>query len=83
DEVAQLYLRENVSSVETPSRSLAGFSRVHLQPQETRTITFRIPQSQLALWNTEGKWAIESGKFTVWASGSSDASLAAQFRLER
>jgi beta-glucosidase len=83
DEVAQLYLRENVSSVETPSRSLAGFSRVHLKPQETRTITFRIPQSQLAVWNTEGKWGIEPGQFTVWAGGSSDASLAAQFRLER
>jgi beta-glucosidase len=83
DEVAQLYLRENVSSVETPSRSLVGFSRIHLEPQETKTVTFRMPQSQLAVWNTEGKWAIEPGQFTVWAGGSSQASLTAQFRLER
>ena len=83
DEVAQLYLRENVSSVETPSRSLAGFSRIHLQQQETKAVTFHIPQSQLAVWNTKGKWAIEPGQFTVWAGGSSEASLIAQFRLER
>jgi len=82
DEVAQLYLRENVTSVETPHRSLVGFSRIHLKPKETRTIAFRIPQSQVAIWNSEGKWAIEPGRFTVWAGGSSEASLAAHFRLE-
>jgi beta-glucosidase len=42
DEVAQLYLRENVTTIETPSRSLAGFSRIHLRPQGTKTVTFRI-----------------------------------------
>ena len=82
DEVAQLYLRENVTSVETPDRSLVGFSRIHLKPKETRTITFRIPQSQVAVWNAEGKWAVEPGRFTVWAGGSSEASLTAHFRLE-
>ncbi len=83
DEVAQLYIRENVTSVETPSRSLAGFSRIHLKPQETKTVTFRIPSTQLAIWNAEGKWAIEPGQFTVWAGGSSEASLSTHFRLER
>jgi beta-glucosidase len=82
DEVAQLYFRENVSSVETPGRSLAGFSRIHLQFQETKTVTFSIPQTQLAVWNAEGKWAVEPGQFTIWAGGSSEASLTAQFRLQ-
>jgi beta-glucosidase len=82
DEVAQLYLRENVTSVETPSRSLAGFERIHLKPQETKTVTFRIPRTQLAIWNAEGKWTIEPGQFTVWAGGSSEASLSTHFRLE-
>jgi beta-glucosidase len=83
DEVAQLYVRENVSSVETPSRSLAGFSRLHLRSQETKTVTFSIPQAQLAVWNAEGKWAVEPGQFTAWAGGSSEASLKAEFRLQR
>jgi beta-glucosidase len=83
DEVAQLYYRENVSSVETPDRSLAGFSRIHLRPQETRTVTFAIRQAQLAIWNAEGKWVVEPGQFTVWVGGSSQAPLTAQFRLQR
>jgi beta-glucosidase len=82
DEVAQLYVREDVSTVETPQRSLAGFSRVHLKPQETKTISFRIPQKQLAVWNAEGKWVIEPGNYTVWAGGSSLASLTTQFLLK-
>jgi beta-glucosidase len=81
DEVAQLYYRENVTSVETPSRSLAGFSRIHLRPQETKTVTLSIRQSQLAVWNAEGKWAVEPGQFIVWVGGSSEASLTAEFRI--
>ncbi len=83
DEVAQLYLREDTSSVETPSRSLEAFSRIHLQPNETRQIVFRVPQEQLAIWNVDRKWAVEPGKYTIWVGGSSRASLAAHFVLTR
>jgi beta-glucosidase len=81
DEVAQLYLREDVTSVETPVRSLAGFSRIHLQPKETKVVTFSILPKQLAVWNVEGKWVVEPGQVTVWAGGSSEASLATHFQL--
>ena len=83
EEVAQLYLRQDVSSVETPDRSLKGFSRIRLKPQETKTVTFRIPQEQLAVWTAEGKWAVEPGSYTVWVGGSSEASLSRQFSLRR
>jgi beta-glucosidase len=82
DEVAQLYIREDVSSVETPRRSLAGFSRIHLKPQETKAVAFRIPPKQLAVWTAEEKWAVEGGNYTVWAGGSSVASLTAKFFLK-
>ena len=82
DEVAQLYMREDVTSVETPRRSLEGFSRIHLKPQETKTITFRVPQDQLAVWDTDRKWAIESGTFTVWVGDSSKAALTTKFLLK-
>jgi len=82
DEVAQLYEREDVSSVETPRRSLKDFFRIHLKPQETKTVSFHIPQSQLAVWNTEKKWAVEPGTFTLWVGGSSEASLTTKFLLK-
>jgi len=81
DEVAQLYLREDVTSVETPRRSLKGFSRIHLMQRETKTVSFRIPQDQLAVWNAEGEWTVEPGNFTIWAGGSSDASLTTKFSM--
>lgn len=81
DEVAQLYLREDVTSVETPRKSLVGFSRIHLKPQETKTVSLRIPQDQLEIWNADGKWVVEPGNFTVWVGGSSEASLTTKFLL--
>lgn len=83
DEVAQLYMRENTSSVETPSRQLEAFSRIHLKPQETRTIVLKVPQQQLAVWNAERKWVVEPGLYTIWVGGSSRASLSTNFMLTR
>ena len=82
DTVAQLYMREDVTSVETPRRSLEDFSRIHLKPGETRTVAFHVPYEQLAVWNAEKKWAVEPGSFTVWAGDSSLASLSAKFVLQ-
>jgi beta-glucosidase len=82
DEVAQLYLRQDVTSVETPSRSLKGFSRIHLKPHETKTVVFHVPQSELAIWNAEGKWAVEPGNFTIWVGGSSEAALTGHFAMK-
>ena len=82
DEVAQLYLRQNTASVNTPNRSLEGFTRTHLQPNQTRTLTFHIPQSELAIWNTENKWSVEPGDFTLWAGPNSKADLKTTFHLE-
>jgi beta-glucosidase len=83
DEVAQLYVRQDVGSVETPDLSLKGLSRIALNPQETKQVTFRIPQDQLAVWNLEGKWAVEAGPYTLWAGGSSLASLTTKFVIHR
>jgi beta-glucosidase len=81
DDVVQLYEHEETTSVETPGRSLCGFSRVHLQSHETRQVAFVVPQSQLAVWNAAGRWVVEPGRFTVWVGGDSRADLAATFSL--
>ena len=83
EEVAQLYLRQDVGSVETPDRSLKGFSRITLNPKETKSVIFRIPPGQLAVWDAENKWTVEAGQYTVWAGGSSQAPLTATFIIHR
>ena len=81
-EVPQLYVRQEVGSVETPERSLEGFTRIHLKPNESRTVTMHLRQSQLAVWNAEKTWAIEPGYYTVWVGGSSEAALTTRFLLK-
>ena len=81
DEVAQLYLHHNTASVETPDRALEGFIRISLQPGETRRVEFTLKPYELEVWNSERRWAVESGEYTVYVGGSSTANLSAQFHL--
>jgi beta-glucosidase len=81
DEVVQLYAREDVSSVETPDRSLQSFTRIHLKPLETTKVTLHIPQKQLAIWSANKEWSVEAGMYTIWVGGSSQAELSAKFQL--
>jgi len=83
EDVAQLYVRQDVGSVETPDRSLKGFSRIALNSGETRNVIFHIPQVQLAVWNAESEWKVEAGNYTLWVGGSSQASLTTKFVLSR
>jgi beta-glucosidase len=81
DEIAELYLHHDVSSVEVPDRALQGFSRVHLKPGETKTVVFNLERSQLAVWNIKHEWMVERGPYTVFAGSSSQADLLAGFSM--
>jgi len=70
-EVAQLYLRDVVSSVTTPGLSLKGFGRVELRPGESRVVHFTLGPDQLALWNREMQHVVEPGEFKVMVGSSS------------
>ena len=81
-EVSQLYVRQEVGSVETPVRSLEGFTRVHLRAHESRMVTMHLHQKQLEVWNAQKAWAVEPGYYTLWVGGSSEAALTARFLLK-
>jgi beta-glucosidase len=81
-EVPQLYVRQEVGSVETPIRSLEGFTRVHLSAHESGMVTMHLHQKQLEVWNAEKAWAVEPGYFTLWVGGSSEATLTTRFLLK-
>jgi beta-glucosidase len=81
DEIAELYLHHDVSSVEVPDRALAGFARIHLRPGEEKIVEFNIKQSELAVWSTRHEWTVEKGPYTIFVGGSSLANLAAHFTM--
>jgi beta-glucosidase len=70
-EVAQLYLRDVVSSVTTPALSLKGFGRVVLRPGESRVVHFMVGPDLLALWNRQMQRVVEPGEFKLMVGGSS------------
>ena len=73
DEVAQLYIRDDVSSVPRPVLELKGFERVTLQPGERRTVRFLLPPSALAFWDIDMHRVVEPGTFTISTGASSTA----------
>jgi beta-glucosidase len=81
DEVVQLYVRQETASVVTPIKALKGFSRIHLQPAESRTVTFNLKQSDLAVWNASQVWQVEPGEYTVTVGKNSGEGPTATFSL--
>jgi beta-glucosidase len=71
DEVVQLYLRDDYSSVTTFEESLCGFDRIHLDPSETKTLRFTLTPENLALYDQAGNWTVEPGSFSVMVGASS------------
>ena len=71
-EVVQLYTRDLVSSVTTYEKNLRGFARVTLAPRETKTVSFKLTPTDLALWNRDMKFVVEPGSFRVMIGSSSE-----------
>ena len=71
EEVVQLYVRLQGTSVAQPVRSLKAFERVALNPNESRTVTFNLPPDAFALWDDQNKYTVEPAKATIWVSPDS------------
>jgi beta-glucosidase len=71
DEVVQMYIRDDVSSVTRPLLELKGFQRVTLEPGQSRTVSFDIKPTDLWFYNADMKRVVEPGTFTIFAGPNS------------
>jgi beta-glucosidase len=71
DEVVQLYIRDEVSSVTRPVKELRGFKRLRLEAGETKTVEFALGPAELSFLNREMQRVVEPGTFRIMAGGSS------------
>ncbi|HET7565331.1 MAG TPA: glycoside hydrolase family 3 N-terminal domain-containing protein [Gemmatimonadaceae bacterium] len=71
DEVVQLYIHDELASVARPVMQLAGFTRIHLAPGESREVTFTLDSTQLALIDQQMHRVVEPGAFRVMVGASS------------
>jgi beta-glucosidase len=65
DEVVQMYIHHQVSSVVQPVLRLHGFTRIHLEPQQSTTVSFEVGAEQLAIINQQMKRSVEPGPVEV------------------
>jgi Beta-glucosidase-related glycosidases len=72
DEVVQLYVRDNVSSVVTPPIQLKDFQRIRIRKGESKNVEFILAHDDLALYNTDMQRITEPGEFTVMIGAASN-----------
>ena len=73
DEVVQLYVGCEKSTVDRPLRQLKGFVRISLRPGETKPVEIRVPLEKLKWYDpVHRQWKLEKTEYTVY-TGSSEA----------
>jgi beta-glucosidase len=81
--VVQLYLRDEVASLVRPVKELKDFTKLLLQPGESREITFVIKKEKLSFYNQQLQWVAEPGSFDLMiGSASNDIRLKSKFELK-
>lgn len=71
DEVVQLYIRDQVSSVTRPIKELKGFERVTLAPGAETTVRFTLGPAAFSLWNGAMREVVEPGRFDIMTGPNS------------
>ena len=81
EEVVQLYAEPRGGNVFKPLRTLIAFTKVHLEPKETKAVVFEINASAFAHFDVESKkFATESGVYAIQV-GASCADIVASLDL--
>ncbi len=76
DEVVQLYIRQDLTSLARPERELKGFHRIFLEPGEREIVKFELGFEQVKFWK-DGGWVMEPGSIRLMIGSS-----ASDIRLE-
>jgi beta-glucosidase len=64
-EAVLLYSSDLVASVVPDNKRLRDFTKIALEPGETKTVTFRLPAKALAFVGADGRWTLEEGDFIL------------------
>ena len=72
-EVAQLYIGFQNSTIDRPVKLLRGFDKIDLEPNQEKTIVFKLPIQELAYYNPSSRaWEVEAMEYQLLVGGSSN-----------
>ena len=60
-----LYSSDLVASIVPDNKRLRDFTKIALEPGETKTVTFQLPAKNLAFVGADGRWTLEEGDFIL------------------
>ncbi|MGB4575645.1 MAG: glycoside hydrolase family 3 N-terminal domain-containing protein, partial [Paludibacter sp.] len=60
-----LFSSDLVASISPDVKRLRRFTKIHLEPNETKTVRFSITSKDLAFVNTDNSWVTEPGQFEL------------------
>lgn len=64
-EVVQLYLKDLVATVSPDSKRLIRFEKISLEPNETKTVQFKLNSEDFKTFGINNKWIFEDGDFEI------------------
>ena len=64
-EAVLLYSSDLIASIVPDNKRLRDFTKIALEPGETKTVTFNLPAKNLAFVGADGKWVLEEGEFKL------------------
>jgi beta-glucosidase len=79
EEIAQLYVHDEVASITRPVKELKGFQKVTLKPGESQTVKFVLKPEALMFYNISMQHVVEPGTFEVFVGPNSAEGLKGQF----
>jgi len=71
-EVVQLYVTDLVASLSPAGKRLKRFAKIHLDPGQSRTLTFKLRTDDLSFIGADNKPVVEPGEFEVMIAGLKD-----------
>jgi beta-glucosidase len=73
EEVAQLYIHDQVASITRPVRELKAFHKVKLDPGQSEIVRFTLKREDLLFYGVANTPTVEPGTFDVWIAPSAEA----------
>jgi beta-glucosidase len=71
-----------VASISRPVKELKKFTKVMIQPGESKEIEFILKPDDLSFYNPNGQFIVEPGAFKIWVGTNSAVGLESGFTLE-
>ena len=80
-EAVLLYSSDLIASIVPDNKRLRDFTKIELQPGETKTVTFSLPAKNLAFVGACGKWTLEEGDFILKVGNQTVGTVCTQTKI--